>query len=52
MGKPDYLNPAEVEALKAQSAVEPEAWPFDWENGVLTIKANLGVNDVYGFVIS
>ena len=52
MGKPDYLNPAEVEALKAQSAVEPEAWPFDWENGMLTIKANLGVNDVYGFVIS
>ena len=51
MGRPEYLNRAEVEDLKRRSAVEPEAWPFTWDNGVLTIRAELGVNDVYGFVI-
>jgi len=51
MGRPDALNPAEVEALKDKSAVRPEAWPFTWEDGVLTVRAALGVNDVYGFVI-
>ena len=51
MGRPDYLNRAEVEDLKRRSAVLPEAWPFDWADGILTIRAALGVNDVYGFVI-
>ncbi len=51
MGKPDYLNCAEVEDIKKRSSVEPEFWPFGWEDGVLTIRAELGVNDVYGFVI-
>ena len=51
MGRPDYLNRAEVEDLKSRSAVLPEAWPFDWADGVLTLRAALGVNDVYGFVI-
>ncbi len=51
MGRPDYLNRAEVEDLKQRSAVESENWPFTWEDGVLTIRASLGVNDVYGFVI-
>ena len=51
MGRPDYLNRAEVEELKARSAVNAEDWPFDWADGVLTIRAALGVNDVYGFVI-
>ena len=51
MGRPDYLNRAEVEDLKKRSAVEPEDWPFDWNDGVLTLRASLGVNDVYGFVI-
>ncbi len=51
MGRPDYLNRAEIEALKAKSALEPEPWPFAWADGVLTIRAALGVNDVYGFVI-
>ena len=51
MGRPDALNPVEVEALKDKSAVRPETWPFTWENGVLTVRAALGVNDVYGFVI-
>ena len=51
MGRPDSLSPSEVETLKAQSCVRPEAWPFTWENGTLIIRAELGVNDVYGFVI-
>ncbi len=51
MGKPDYLNKTEVEDLKTRSAVRPEEWPYRYEDGVLTIKAELGVNDVYGFVI-
>jgi len=51
MGRPDALNRAEVEALKENSAVWPEEWPFAWEEGVLTLRAELGVNDVYGFVI-
>ena len=51
MGSPESLTPAEAEELKARSAVEPEAWPFTWENGEAVIRAELGVNDVYGFVI-
>ena len=51
MGKPDYLNHAEVESIKQRSTVIPEVWPFEWADGVLTIRADLGVNDVYGFVI-
>ena len=51
MGRPDSLNFSEAEALKAQSCVQPEEWPFSWENGTLTLRADLGVNDVYGFVI-
>jgi len=51
MGRPDDLTPNEVEELKAASAVQAEPWPFTWENGELIIRAALGVNDVYGFVI-
>ena len=51
MGKPVSLNRAEVEDLKARSAVQAEDWPFTWQDGMLTIRAELGVNDVYGFVI-
>ena len=51
MGKPISLNRAEVEDLKTRSAVQAEEWPFTWQDGMLTIRAELGVNDVYGFVI-
>lgn len=51
MGKPNDLTPREAEDLKAKSAVAPEAWPFEYEGGVLTLKAALGVNDVYFFEI-
>ena len=51
MGSPNYLNRQEVETLKQRSEVAAESWPFTWENGMLTIRACLGINDVYGFVI-
>ncbi len=51
MGSPISLNRAEVEDLKARSAVVDEPLPYQSENGVLTLKAELGVNDVYFFTI-
>ncbi len=32
--------------------MRPEEWPFAYENGVLTLEAELGVNDVYFFEIT
>ena len=51
MGVPLSLNRAEVQEIREKSDVKPEAWPFVWENGVLTLEAALGVNDVYFFEI-
>ena len=51
MGCPVSLNRQEVEKLKRDSAVTEEAWPFTYENGLLKIEAELGVNDVYFFQI-
>ena len=51
MGAPEQLTRNEIEEMKRRSAVEAEAWPFEWADGVLTLRARLGVNDVYGFVI-
>ena len=51
MGSPLSLNRAEVSELKEKSDVLPEAWPFAWENGCLTLEAELGVNDVYFFEV-
>jgi len=51
MGAPLSLNRAEVQEIKEKSDVKPEEWPFVWENGVLTLEAELGVNDVYFFEI-
>ena len=51
MGRPRDLNRQEVEELKRQSAVTDESWPFAFENGILTLEAELGVNDVYYFQV-
>ncbi len=51
MGSPEILTRAETEQIRQLSAVQPEEWPFEWAEGILTIRAALGVNDVYGFVI-
>ena len=47
MGSPQDMNRREVEALKEKTALRREPWPFTWENGILTITAELGVNDLY-----
>lgn len=47
MGRPQDMNRQEVEALKEKTAMVREPWPFTWENGVLTVAAQLGVNDLY-----
>lgn len=52
MGSPLSLNRAEVETLKKQSDVRPEPWAFGYEDGVLALEAELGVNDVWFFEIS
>ena len=51
MGSPETLTTAETEEIRRRSAAEAEKWPYSYGNGVLTIRAALGVNDVYGFVI-
>ena len=51
MGAPEMLTQAETESIREQSAMRPEAWPFEWKDGILTVRAQLYVNDVYGFVI-
>ena len=47
MGSPLSLNRREVETLKKESDVLPEAWPFEWKDGEVTMEAELGVNDVW-----
>ena len=47
MGSPVSVNCCEIEEIKARSEVTREAWPYSFENGVLTVEAELGVNDVY-----
>ncbi len=51
MGSPEVLTRTQEQALMQKSAVNPEPWPFTWDNGILTLNAALGVNDVYGFII-
>ncbi len=52
MGSPLSLNRAEVECLKEKSAVRPESCPVCWKDGLLTLEADLAVNDVYFFEIN
>ena len=51
MGSPISLNRAEVEDLKARSAVSDAPWDYQYDAGILILKAELGVNDVYFFTI-
>lgn len=37
--------------MKNLDLPKEEAWPFTWGDGVLTLRAELGADDVYGFVI-
>lgn len=47
MGSPLDLRRDEIEELKEKSRLRDEQAEFCFENGVLTFKAELGVNDIY-----
>ena len=47
MGAPLSLNRAEIEAIRAASAVGEEDWAFSAKDGATEVSAALGVNDVY-----
>ena len=51
MGRPRDLNRREAEEIAKASAVCDEPWPSSYADGVLTVEAELGVNDVYFFQI-
>ena len=51
MGSPVSLNKREVNELIEKSKVVDEPWPYTYEDGVLTVTAELGVNDVYFFTV-
>jgi len=52
MGSPISLNKKEIQELTQKSAVVPEDWAYTYENGVVCVEAELGVNDVYFVEIS
>ena len=47
MGSPNDLNRAEAEYILKASEMIDEEVEFDLENGVLTVQAALGINDIY-----
>ena len=51
MGSPAELTASEAEDIARRSAVNGEQWPYHYEQGILTLCAELGVNDVYCFMI-
>ena len=50
-GRPIDLNHSEIEQLKERSNMKEEEWEYRYVDGVLTIEADLGVNDLYFFRI-
>ncbi|MFV0361925.1 MAG: GH39 family glycosyl hydrolase [Suipraeoptans sp.] len=47
MDKPKDLNHAEINEIIQKSRMYEEEMPYDYANGILSINADLGVNDVY-----
>lgn len=47
MGSPQVPTPTQLEELKARSALTEEELPIDYSDGVLTVTAKLGVNDIW-----
>jgi hypothetical protein len=41
MGAPEYLKPAQVDALEAASRLTPEKLPFNYSNQVISFEINL-----------
>ena len=52
MGSPEELRPNELTALKKQAELLDESVNYQYEHGVLTCEAQLGVNDIYFFRIT
>lgn len=52
MGFPEELLPNELAALKKQAKMLDETVNYQYEHGVLTCEARLGVNDIYFFRIT
>lgn len=51
MGMPSDLNRAEIKSIIAASTLQEEPWDFIFDKGLLTIQAELSVNDIYLFNI-
>ena len=47
MGEPLEMNRAELQALAENSTMPETELPYIYENGVLVLRAALGVNDVW-----
>lgn len=52
MGCPQDITPSQKQEIVEKSAVATEKMPYCFENGVLTVKAAIGINDVYFITIS
>ncbi len=52
MGSPAPLKPHEVEAIKAESALEETAAPFTFDGNTLTVPTTIGVNEVKLFTVT
>lgn len=50
-GRPIDLNRSEIERLKEESSMKEEEWEYRYAEGVITVEAQLGVNDLYFFRI-
>ncbi len=50
-GRPIDLNRSEIERLKEESSMKAEEWEYQYAEGVITVEAELGVNDLYFFRI-
>ncbi|MDL2294604.1 hypothetical protein LJC60_08260 [Ruminococcaceae bacterium OttesenSCG-928-D13] len=51
MGAPIDITPSQKQVIIEESALATEMLPVNYENGILTIEAALGINDVYFFTI-
>lgn len=47
MGSPKDMTPVQVNDILSKSMVQDEVMKFDYKDGKVTLKADLGVNDVY-----
>ena len=46
MGEPEDMTPAQVQQVVAESAVDYAPVPYEYADGKLTVKTELGTNDL------